>query len=137
MKRLPAELIGVVTTQLPCHAHVLGLWPGKSWKLFVCPGARQQTVAEADSNSMRWRKQPEQMALPIGEDALDITSDEQPVHQPPTARTIPYVVTTERSVVALFEGVRVMPERVGTTNLDIDETMRWIPFRDFRAPADG
>ena len=47
------------------------------------------------------------------------------------------VVEAARAPIAFLEDVRVMPESVGTTELNVDEMVWRIPLGDFRAPADG
>lgn len=73
----------------------------------------------------------------IVEDPFDIPPHEKPVHQRPAARAIADVVGAKGAAVALFEGVRVRPERVRPAQLNVDEAMRLLPLRNLRAPADG
>lgn len=75
--------------------------------------------------------------LPISEDPLDIAPRKKPVDERPAARPVAHVVQAKCAAVALLESVRVMPKGVGTAKLDINEAVRWIPFGDFRTPADG
>ena len=75
--------------------------------------------------------------LPISEDPFNIAPHKKPVDERSAARAIAHVVQAERASVALFEGVRVMPQGVGASKLDINEAVRRIPFGDFGPPADG
>lgn len=88
----------------------------------------------------QWRLGGEQLSqapLPIAEYAFDIASHKQPLNQRPAARAIPNMVQAGGAAVALFEGVRMMPERIWAAELHIHELVRRIPLGDFRAPPDG
>lgn len=78
-----------------------------------------------------------QAFLAIGEYFFHIATDKQPIDERAAARAIADAVETKRAAVAFREDVSVMPQLVGSADLDIDELMRRIPFEDFGAPADG
>jgi hypothetical protein len=46
------------------------------------------------------------------------------------------IVADRRTVAGGFEGVGVLPERVGAAGLGVDEAVRWFPGLDAGLPAD-
>src|SRR5439155_26515434 len=84
---------------------------------------------------------PDQLAEPRGPIAPhpgDLPAHEQRVRRAPERpqwQPIRHPVLDPGPAVLLQKTVAVLPARVGSAHLDVDEPVGWIPFSDERAPS--
>lgn len=75
--------------------------------------------------------------MPIVKDSLKIGSDQKLPHDASAGDGIFDVVSHERAIVTVLEGMFVNSERVGAFGLPVDETVGWIPGGDLALPTNG